>query len=206
MFWVVTTSTVFCAISLADVLRCFATDQWNFWKSRKARALARFFSPEEQSRVVWKRLENIWPLLSSLRHIHFKKWRMIRDAWTRILDSIQTFLWPGSTHRVRDSNSESKTEHGNVTSGTQRRKVNGECCTNFLSSLLSREIRHYSVEKIYDIQFSPDGDWVVVCATINCHAIHVRFEVSLALNGGLNGITKRIYRLRVNVLPISYDK
>lgn len=97
-------------------------------------------------------------------------------------------------------------ERGADTSGTQEKEPNENSYVDLISSLSSRPIRHYSVEKIHDMQFSPDGEWVAVCATVNCHAMHVRSEVSLASNGDLNGITERMYRLRVNVLPISYDR
>lgn len=202
MFWVVTTSTAFCTISLADIIRCVAIDQtqyqWNFWKT--AHALARFPSPEKPSVSIEKQLKNIWFLPRRL---------VDRDASIRVIDFIQTFFCPGRTRRERISYDASETERGtdiSVTqgrnnngecytrgtnkSGTQGRKISDECYTNTISSLSPREIRLFAFETFYDMQFSPDGEWVVFCAAIHCHAIHVGSEVSLASNGEINGTTK----------------
>lgn len=200
MFWVVTTSMAFCAISLADVLRCFATDQWHFRKSKKALALARFFSREKQSQAISKQPKNTWHQMISLLHIHSKEWRIIRDAWIRILDSIRTFICSGRTRRGRNSSNASKLECGSDTPGIQDKKIIGDRHTELISSPTFRQIHHYAVERIYDIQFSPDGEWVAVCATLNSHAIHVRSDVSLASTSEINGTAKRIYRLRTSSL------
>lgn len=188
MFWVVIASTAFCAISLADVLRCFATDQWNFWKSRKARALARIFSPEKQSRAIWKKLKNIWPLLSSLRHFHWytiKEWRMTRNARLRLWRSVRNLLCSCYTNTEGTNDIDTELAAGmqpETTEPTKPDSINNVDCS--IESIRSIRLSfqgspHIFDDKIYDMQFSPNGKWLAVCTTFRCYAKQVNSEVSL---------------------------
>lgn len=196
MFWVVTTSTAFCAISLADVLRCFVTDQWNFRKSRKAQALARFFKPEEQSVAISKQLKTIWHHLRSFRHFYFKEWRMARNAWAYLLDFIRTVLCPNSSERGGNGDNVSEAELGPKEQTQTGIQYSHEYCIENILSLTSHKIHRYMNDKIDDIQFSPDGEWVAYCSTFSCYAILVKPEVSLTAYGDSDGIDKTIFSLR----------
>lgn len=177
MFWIVAASTAFCAITLVDVLRCVATDQyqdqWTFGKNKITRAALFTLSPRKQSRTTMNQLRNIWSLLGSLRHIPFTEFRRIKTASTRLLGSIRKILCPWHTRIGIISDIVCEMERGSDPLTTHGRTINVECYIKSISSLSFQEVHRYEGQHIYDIQFSPDEEWVVVCATGECHAIHV---------------------------------
>lgn len=205
MFWVVTASTAFCTIGLADVLRCYATDQWGFWKSRKTRALARDVTTEKQSTVIWERLKN-FSLLSSLHHFNrhtIKGWHTTRRLRVRLWGIIRNFLC--SCYACRDTSTDS--DHDMETGAQDQESENTASveCTEFIRSLSSQDLNfsHYA-GKIYDMQFSPGGEWLVVCTTSACYAYKVYTSVSLVVNGELNDTNQE--SSITSSLTITYNK
>lgn len=215
MFWVVTTSSAFCTISLADILVCVATDQhpWT-WKGKKSGGVSRTLSPRKKNRSTTRKLRYMWSF-SILHHFSFIRRRMTESAGSRLVWGItKHFLcscYSESKRAIIKRDIESVLDMNTETFGpAMPPSISNIDFDTYTSALSPQEIRRYTDEQIYDIQFSPDGEWVAVCSTVNCHAIRVRSEVSFASNGEIDGITKKISRLDlqlgVNDLPISYDK
>lgn len=214
MFWVVTTSASFCGISLADILLRVSTYQhpWTYWKSKTTRGVFRTLGPRKKNR--YEKLRDM-SSPSILHHLHYRKWRMTRSVGWFLWGSIKTSLCSCFT------NSEGATNKFDVESvpymnpetfgATKHPSVSNIALIESIVSLSPHELGRYTDEQIHDIQFSPDGEWIAVCSTVNCYAIHVRSEVSSASNIELYGITKKMCRLDilqlgVNDLPIPYDK
>lgn len=200
MFWAVTASASFCAISLADILLRVSTYQhpWTYWKSKKSRGVIRTLSSRKKNRY-----EKLRDMSSPriLHHLHYRKWRMTRSVWWILWGSIKTSLCSCFTNSEGATNKfdvESVPYMNPETFGAAKQpSVSNIALIESIVSLSPHKLRHYTDEQIIDIQLSPDGEWIAVCSTVNCHAIHVRSEVSSASNGELYSITKNTSRLDI---------
>lgn len=190
MFWVVTGCTAFCAISLANALLYFAIDRWVFSKSIRSRPFARLLNPERQSRAFWKQLKFVWPVISNrLRQFHWYTRTTTRDvkrslsgAAKRIFVFLRlSSLGPDGLHGYNDElelgqSLEEGSEPLSVNQGLYPHTRGNEVDISWYSTqIVSLSPRFQEkTERIYDMQFSPNGELLAVCTTFWCYVIDVR--------------------------------
>lgn len=121
---------------------------------------------------------------------------MTRNAWAYLLDFIRTIMCSNSTERGGNGDIVSRTELGPKDQTQTGIQYSHEYCIENILSFTSHKIYRHMNDKINDIQFSPDGEWVAYCSTFSCYAILVKPEVSLTAYGDSDGIDKTIFSLR----------